>query len=99
MLKVPQSALDNWPVLTMEAVGILITRALVEVVMLKMLPKVPVETFWMMLLTVIAVLLWRFLEASVVTRELAVKVAMLMLPKAVTLNMEELVEEAISNKG
>ena len=44
MLKVPQSVLDNWPVLTMEAVGILITRALVEVVMLKMLPAVPVET-------------------------------------------------------
>src|SRR3989344_903230 len=44
LLKVPQSVLDNWPVLTMEAVGILITRALVEVVMLKMLPAVPVET-------------------------------------------------------
>ena len=83
----------------MLAVGMFITSALVEVVMLKMLPAVPVETFWMILSTVMAVLLWRFLLASVVTKLLAVNVAMLMLPKAVTLNMEELVEEAISNKG
>ena len=50
LLKVPQSVLDNWPVLAMEAVGILITRALVEVVMLKMLPKVPVEALAITLL-------------------------------------------------
>jgi len=48
----------------------------------------------MMLLTVIAVLLWRFLEASVVTRELAVKVAMLMLFKLLIWKARVPVEEA-----
>lgn len=52
-----------------------------------------------MLLTVMAVLDWRFLEASVVTRELAVKVASCRLPKASTLIKDEPEEDAISKIG
>ena len=49
-----------------------------------------------MLATVILVLDWRFLPASVVTRELAVRVARLKLPKAVTERMVEPLEEEIT---
>jgi hypothetical protein len=44
-LKVPQSVEESWPESEAEAVGRLMTKALVVVVMLKMLPAVPVETF------------------------------------------------------
>ena len=56
LLKVNQSADDSWPVLVILAVGRLTTKALVEVVMLKMLPAVPVETLLIILLTVMPVL-------------------------------------------
>jgi len=49
LLKVNQSAEESWPVVVMLAVGMLITKALVEVVMLKMLPAVLVETLLMLL--------------------------------------------------
>ena len=53
MLKVNQSVSDSWPVLTMEAVGRLMTKALpeplVEVEILKILPELPVETLLMIL--------------------------------------------------
>ena len=47
LLKVNQSVPVSWPVLTLLAVGKLMTKLLVEVVMLKMLPAVPVETLEM----------------------------------------------------
>ncbi len=99
LLKVKKSAEANWPVLRMEAWGRLITRALVLVVMLKMLPKVPVATLEIMLLTTMLVLDCRFLEASVVTRELAVRVAMLILLPLVICKARMPVEEAILNKS
>lgn len=49
LLKLNQSVLDSWPVLVMLEIGRLMTKALVEVVMLKMLPAVPVETLLMLL--------------------------------------------------
>ena len=55
------------------------TRELVEVVMLKILPAVPVETLVMRLL-INRLVVDRFLLASVTTKEEAVKVAMLTLP-------------------
>ena len=80
------------------AVGRFSTKALVEVVMLKILPAVPVETLAIMLLTGIAEEL-RFLEASVTTREEAVKVAILMLLALVTCRARMPVEEATLNKS
>ena len=47
LLKVKKSEPCNCPVLLMVAVGKLMTKLLVEVVMLKMLPAVPVETLEM----------------------------------------------------
>ena len=44
LLKVPQSTAESWPVLTREAIGRLITKELVEVEILKMVPVGPVET-------------------------------------------------------
>ena len=49
LLNVSQSAEASCPVLVMLAVGKLITKALVEVEILKMLPAVPVETLLMTL--------------------------------------------------
>ena len=86
LLKTSQSEEPKEPVAVMEATGMLIMSELVEVEILKMLPAVPVETFWMMLLTVMLEE-DRFLEASVTTKEEAERVAMLRLPKAVTLRM------------
>ena len=80
--------------LVMFPLGRLMTKALVEVVMLKLLPSVPVETLAIMLLTIRLELEERFLLASVVTRELAVKVAILRLPEGVTDRMIEPEEEA-----
>src|SRR6185295_2677462 len=68
----------------MVAMGRLMTRELVEVVMLKILPAVPVETLEIMLLMTKVELEDRCLLASVVTRELTVKVARWTLPRAVT---------------
>ena len=93
LLNTNQSEEPKEPVAVMEATGMLITRELVLVVMLKMLPAVPVETFWMMLATVMLEE-ERFFEASVTTRELADKVAMLMLPRAVTVSIPVPVEDA-----
>ena len=56
LLNVKKSVACSWPVLLMEAKGRLITKALLEVEMLKMLPAVPVETFWIILLTLMLVL-------------------------------------------
>ena len=80
LLKVVQSVPDNCPVVRKLAVGMLMTKALVVVVMLKMLPAVPVLTLLMMLATVMLVLDCKFLEASVVTKVLPVKVARLKVP-------------------
>ena len=44
LLKVPQSVEDNWPELAREANGKLMVKELVEVLMLKTLPAVPVAT-------------------------------------------------------
>ena len=82
----------------MLAMGRLMTRALVEVVMLKMLPALPVETLLMMLL-MLRLEEARFLLASVITRELAVRVAMLTLPKAETWKKEAPVVEATVKSG
>ena len=62
------------------AKGRLMTREFVDVEMLKMLPAVPVETVVIMLLMV-RLEEARFLLASVTTKEEAVRVAMLTLPK------------------
>ena len=83
-------------------VGRLITRELVEVVMLKMLPAVPVETLLMLLTEPkpkeeVAIDI-KFLLASVKTRELVERVAMLTLPKGVTERMVAPLEEA-TTKG
>ena len=83
----------------MEAVGRLMTKALVLVVMLKMLPAVPVETLLIMLLTIKLELEERLLLASVVTKELAVKVATLTLPTAVTWKKEAPLVEATAKTG
>ena len=83
----------------MVAMGRLMTRELVEVVMLKILPAVPVETLEIMLLMTKVELEDRFLLASVVTRELAVKVAMLTLPRAVTWKKLAPVVEATVKMG
>jgi len=103
LLKVNQSAEDSWPVVVMLAVGMLITRLLVEVVMLKILPAVPVETLLMLLTEPKpkeeVAMEERFLLASAKTSELAVKVEMLMLPRAETWNNVEPVEEETVNKG
>lgn len=85
--------------LATEAVGMFITRALVVVEMLKMLPEVEVETLLIMLATVMLVLDWRFLEASVVTKEEAVRVAMLMLLLLVICRAKIPVEDATRNKS
>ena len=85
------------------AVGRLMTKELVEVVMLKMLPAVPVETL-LMLLTVpkpkeeVAIDI-KFLLASVKTRELVLKVAMLTLPRGETWKKEEPEVEATAKMG
>lgn len=54
LLKLRKSLLCNWPLLTMEAVGRLSTKALVvpvvEVLILKALPALPTETLLMILL-------------------------------------------------
>lgn len=84
LLKVNQSAEDSWPVLLKEAVGRLRVMEVVVVAMLKMLPEVPVASDTEM----------TFLLASVPKSWPAVAVAMLTLPKAVTLKMEEALEEA-----
>ena len=99
LLKVDQSVEESWPVREAEAVGKLRTKALVVVVMLKMLPAVPVETLLIMLATVMLVLDWRFLLASVVTREEGVRVAMLMLPPLVICKAKAPVELATLNKS
>jgi hypothetical protein len=78
----------------MEALGRLMTSALVVVVMLKLLPTVPVETLLMMLLTVMLVLDCKFLLASVVTKELAVRVGKLKVPWGVMLKIVAPLEEA-----
>src|SRR5207249_590365 len=77
-----KSAACNCPVLLMVEKGRLMTRELVVVEMLKMLPAVPVLTFWITLLMLMLEEA-KFLEASVTTKELAVKVAMLTLFKLV----------------
>ena len=69
------------------------TREFVDVEMLKMFPAVPVETLLIMLLTVMADEA-KFLLASVTTKEEAVRVAMLRLPKAETWKKEVPEEEA-----
>ena len=84
LLKVAQSVAVNWPLLTTLALGRFMTKALMVVVMLKLLPVVPVETLAIMLLTIRELLADKFLLASVVTRELAERVAILTLPRAVT---------------
>ena len=68
----------------MLAMGRLITKELVVVLMLKILPEVPVETLEIILLTTRLLLEERFLLASVTTREFAVRVAKLKLPKEST---------------
>ena len=83
---------------TLLAVGRLRTTALVEVVRLKMFPAVPVETLLIRSFTMMVVLDWRFLEASVVTSRLAVKVARLKLPIAETLTKAVPEEDAKTNK-
>ena len=62
-----------------DAIGKLMTSEFVVVLMLKMLPAVPVLTFWITLLMLMLEEA-RFLLASVTTKELAVKVATLKFP-------------------
>jgi hypothetical protein len=82
LLKVKKSAASSWPALTMEALGRLITKALVEVVMLKALPVVPVETLAMMLVgTTFKDLM--LLAASVIKTWEAEVEAMMTLPEGV----------------
>ena len=50
LLKLNQSVLSSWPELLMEALGRLVTKALVVVLMLKLLPAVPVLTLLMLLM-------------------------------------------------
>ena len=77
----------------MLALGRLMTKALVEVVMLKMLPAVPVETLAIILFKTMAEEA-RFLLTSVTTREETLKVARLRLPAAVTESKTAWLEEA-----
>jgi hypothetical protein len=87
----------------MVEMGKLMTKLLVEVVMLKMLPAVPVETL-LMLLTVpkpkeeVAIDI-KFLLASVKTRELVERVAMLTLPRGVIWKKLEPDVEATAKMG
>ena len=83
--------------LTDEAIGKLIIRELVEVLMLKILPAVPVETLEIKLLIFIFDEA-KFLLASVTTRLLAVKVAMLTLPMEEICKKLEPEEEATTNR-
>ena len=99
LLKVPQSVAWSWPVLTREAKGRLRVRELLEVEMLKMLPAVPVETLPIILLTTIPELEERFLEASVTTREEAVRVETFTFPKGVTWKKEAPDVEATAKIG
>jgi hypothetical protein len=55
LLKLKKSEPWSWPVLVIEAKGRLMTRLLVEVEMLKILPELPVETFW---ITELASVIW-----------------------------------------
>ena len=71
------------------------TKALVVVVMLKLLPAVPVETLEMILLTIRLLLEDKFLLTSVTTREEAVSVGKLKLPWGVTVKMVAPEEEAM----
>ena len=102
MLKLKKSAAKSWPLLLMLALGRLMTRELVEVVMLKLLPAVPVETLLMLLTEPKpkeeVAMEERFLLASAKTKLLAVKVGMLMLPRAVTERIALPVEELRFNR-
>jgi hypothetical protein len=82
LLKVNQSAAESSPVLVMLAVGRFKVRELVVVEMLKMFPAVPVEMFWLRRMLFRAKEeVFKLWLASVVTKELAVRVAMFKLPR------------------
>ena len=75
-------------------------RELVVVEILKILPVVPVEMFWLSrILLMVRLEEARFLLASVMTREEAVRVARLTLPSGVTLKNEPPLVEATAKMG
>src|SRR6185295_6784483 len=87
----------------MLALGRLMTRELVEVVMLKLLPAVPVETLLMLLAEpkpkAEVAMEERFLLASAKTKLLAVRVEILTLPRVETEKKEAPEVEAMVKTG